>query len=90
MIEPSRPVINSRHSLFESARRKLAQSAAEKREILYNGLKDLLLESCFVMLADAELQEESLKPMTHPPHNNLTMTQINNIEQASIGPQNQA
>ena len=52
---------------------------------MYDGLRVLLSESCFVKLGDAERQEEPTKPLTHPTHSNLTTSQINDIEQTTIG-----
>ena len=52
---------------------------------MYGGLRVLLPESCFVKLGDAERQEEPTKPLTHPTHSNVATSQINDIEQATIG-----
>lgn len=89
--EPCRPITDSRRSLFEPAGKELAKTYAEKREILYDGLRGLLPESCFAKLGDAKRQEEPTKPLTRPTHSNLTTSQINYIAQATIGQsQNQA
>jgi hypothetical protein len=64
---------------------KFQQNGNEKRELFYNNLKDVLADSCFIMMKTAEHEREILKPITYHKRTALTSDEIANIEAATIG-----
>ena len=65
--------------------KKCPQSDHEKRELVYNNLKDVLPDSCFIMMKTAEHEKEILRPIIHPDRTTLTSREITNIEAATVG-----
>ena len=85
LLEPSRPTVDARRSLFGAVEKKCPQNDHEKRELLYNNLKDVLPDSCFIMMKTAEHEKEILRPNIHPDRTTLTSREITNIEAATVG-----
>ena len=86
--EPNKRVVDTRRTLFEPAV-KVPRSESDKRELLYKELKDVLPDSCLVMMKAAEHTEE---PVIYDQLEdesdylfNLSEDQINDIEKITIG-----
>ncbi|KAK3755143.1 hypothetical protein QZH41_020564 [Actinostola sp. cb2023] len=84
--KPSRPAFDKRRSLFEPAEKKLVNSEREKRAMLYKGLKDVVPDSTFVMMNNAEHQEDEYHPLSELNDSAvLTEEQIRGIELTTVG-----
>ena len=59
-LEPTRPTVDIRRSLFEAHTERVQLSDEQKRKHAYDGLKDVLHESSFVIMAKAEFGSEEL------------------------------
>ncbi|KAM7434120.1 hypothetical protein ABFA07_015724 [Porites harrisoni] len=84
--EPTRPTVDRRRSLFEPAEKRVVTNTNEWRAKLYDGLKDAVPDSSFVMLQNAEHMEEIYRPLSVPSVSDvLTAEKIVEIEQATVG-----
>ncbi len=64
VLEPGRPTVDRRRSLFQPVENKQRYSDQEKREVMYNSFKDVLPQSSFVMFNDAEHRDEPLRQLS--------------------------
>ena len=61
ILEPTIPTVDIRRSLFEAHTERVQLSDEQKRKHAYDGLKDFLPESSFVIMAKAEFGSEELE-----------------------------
>ena len=87
-IEPKRSVTNARRSLFKPTERRVVQTDDEKRELFYSSMKDILPNSCLVMIKTAENEmPKHCQTIQAPVHKAVPFTaeEIAGIEQETIG-----
>lgn len=88
-LEPKRTTVDRRRSLFEPVEKKHAIPEREWQQMLYKGLKDVVPESTFVIMQNAEHIEDDYRPLSVPSDSTvLTAEQITQIEQATLGQAN--
>ena len=85
-LDPARPTVDSRRSLFQSYSEIDQQTDRETRKFFYEELKEELPESSFVMMTKAEFVEDSTSLF----NDQLTSNDIEStcIEQPTIGQSN--
>ena len=83
-LEPSRPTVHSRRSLFQPVEKKRALDDSERRSF-YENLMDTFPDSCFVLMAQAECTPEPLQPISTPRESNiLSSDKIDAIEKITV------
>ena len=86
-LEPSRPTVDSRRSLFQPVEKKRALNDNERRRTFYENLKDTFPDSCFALMGQAECTPELLQPTTTPRESKiLSSDEIDDIEEIIVGP----
>ena len=83
-IEPSRPTVDSRHSLFQPVEKKMALDDDERRRSFYENLKDTFPDSYFVLMGQAECTPEPLQPISTQESNSESYSEINILSSAEI------
>ena len=85
-LEPSRPTVDSRRSLFQPVEKKRALDDNKRRRSFYENLKDAFPDSCFVLMGQAECTPEPLQPISTPRESNiLSSDEIDAIEKITVG-----
>ena len=95
ILEPTRPTVDIRRSLFEAHTERVQLSDEQKRKHAYDCLKDVLPESSFVIMAKAEFGSEELEEvileiaedpvLVDITQKQLSTADIEAIEKATIG-----